>query len=201
MSQNLEPEEFIKRAKQIEGQKRKRSIVVTSIIVVITIAFILYTVLSLNTNNSEKEIVKNENKSLQKNIAKKDSALTVINNSLSKQDSLRSIITTYFRLRNEHNADSLELFYTDTVKNYFKNLKNISKKIITSSDKKYWLNFKSDKFIIEGPIQIDLTSLEPRAIVKGKQCYNKNNCFDEFIEIHLDINGKISFIKAYYEKN
>ena len=48
MLQNLDPEDFIKKAKQIEIKKRRRTLIVTSVIVFLAILFLLYTVLSVN---------------------------------------------------------------------------------------------------------------------------------------------------------
>lgn len=194
MLQNLDPEDFIKKAKQIEIKKRKRTFIITSCLVLLAVLFLLYTVLSVNKSYNEKEKAVNDNKSL---TAVKDSAYKAI----SKQDSLISIITKYFRFRNEHKADSTELLYADTVISYFKNLKNISKTTITASDKQYWAKYKADNFFITDPIQIILNSIGNRAIVKGRQCFDEKKCFDEFIEIHFDTDNKINYVRAFYDKN
>lgn len=194
MLQNTDPEDFLKKAEQIEIKKRKRTIVVTSLIVFLAILFLLYTVLSVNKSNMEKEKAVKDNKSLTEI---KDSAYKAI----SKQDSLISIVTKYFDFRNKHKADSAELLYADTVVSYFKNLKNIPKTTITASDKQYWTKYTSDNFFITDPIRILLSSDVNRAIVKGRQCYDEKKCFDEFIEIHFDAGNKINYVRAFYDKN
>lgn len=194
MLQNLDPEDFIKKAKQIEIKKRRRTLIVTSVIVFLAILFLLYTVLSVNESNSEKEKAIKDNKSLTEI---KDSAYKAI----LKQDSLISIVTKYFGFRNEHKADSAESLYADTVISYFKNLKNISKATITASDKQYWAKYKADNFLITDPIQIILNYAGDRAIVKGRQCFDEQKCFDEFVEIHFEANKKINYVRAFFDKN
>jgi len=157
------------------------------------ITFIIFTTHQGNKIETQNNIISN-----------KDSVLTAIKDStsniLSKKDSLILIVTKLFRLRNEHKADSIELLYSDTVKSYLKNLKNISKNIITKSDKHYWAKYKSDNFIITDPIQIIMNSLGDKAIVKGRQCYDEKRCYDEIVEIGFDSTRKINYVRAFYDK-
>jgi hypothetical protein len=134
-------------------------------------------------------------------IAKKDSALTQIQDSslqiLSQRDSLISIVTELFRLRNEHKADTIEKLYSDTLLTYFKYFKNVSKKEVTKSDKHYWATFSKDKFIFTEPVQIILDSSQTKAVVIGKQYQDGTNFLNERVEIQFDKHRKINSVRAF----
>ncbi|MDJ1470265.1 hypothetical protein [Xanthocytophaga flava] len=137
-------------------------------------------------------------------ITKKDSIITNIQDSTasiaSRKDTIISIINNILYFRSKHQADSIESFLSDTVKSYFKNLKNVPKEKITDSDKRYWSHFPDDKFIITEPIQVLTNLSSEKAIIKGRQCYNSQNCKDEIVEIHFDEQKKINYVRAFYAK-
>jgi hypothetical protein len=175
------------------NKKSSRLRIIGLLLIILSfITFIIFTKHQGNEIETQNNIITN-----------KDSVLTAIKDStsniLSKKDSLISIVTELFRLRNEHKADSIELLYSDTVKSYFKNLKNVSKNIITKSDKQYWTKYKSDNFNITDPIQIVIDSLGDKAIVKGRQCYDEKRCYDEIVEIGFDLTKKINYVRAFYD--
>lgn len=198
MSQSLDAESFIQQAQEIEIKKRKRTLLITSIIVLVALLFLALIIFSVNKTNHEKN-------SLETHIAQKDSALTIIKDASDKaqlqHDSLLSIINTYFRLRKEHNANAIELLYADTVISYFKNLKNISRDVITKSDKQYWAKYTADNISITAPIQISLSPVEDKAIVKVRQCYDEKRCYEELVEMHFDSKFKINYVRAFYDSN
>ena len=198
MPQPIDAESFIEKAKEIEIKKRKRTILITSVIVLVALLFLVLIIFSVNKTNNEKT-------SLETHIAQKDSVLTIIKDSSGKaqlqHDSLISIINTYFRLRKEHNAEAIELLYADTVISYFKNLKNIARSIITKSDQQYWAKYTGDNIIITAPIQISLSPVEDKAIVKVRQCYDEKRCYEELVEMHFDRNFKINYVRAFYDSN
>src|SRR5687768_18378293 len=80
-----------------------------------------------------------------------------------------NIVQELFRLRNEHQADSAELLYADTVLVYMKYLRNIPRKKITESDKLFWKAHPKNKFEITQPVQILLKNGTATAIIHGKE--------------------------------
>ena len=58
------------------------------------------------------------------------------------------LVNELFRLRNEHKADSAELYFADTVQVYMKYMRNVPKKKITQSDKSFWKAHPKNKFEI-----------------------------------------------------
>jgi hypothetical protein len=133
-------------------------------------------------------------------IIKKDSILTTIKTHVSREDSLKSIVISYFKLRALHDADALDTFFSDTVRTYFKNLKNCTKEEIRLSDKQYWAKYRKDAFYVKSEPEITLNGNTARAIVQGKQCRTENNCMEVIVEIKFDSNNKITFVREYFAK-
>jgi hypothetical protein len=106
------------------------------------------------------------------------------------------IVQELFRLRNEHKADSAELLYADTVLVYMKYLRNIPKKIITQSDKKFWKAHPKNKFEITAPVQITTKEGLVTAIIIGKEYLDGAAFQYEKIEIRFDREKKINYFRG-----
>ncbi|HWR33676.1 MAG TPA: hypothetical protein VN451_09125 [Chitinophagaceae bacterium] len=106
------------------------------------------------------------------------------------------IVHELFRLRNEHKADSAEQYYADTVRVYMKYLKNVSKKIITRSDKNFWMAHPKNKFEITAPVQITDVACITTATIIGKEYLDGTTFQYEKIEIKFDRNKKINYFRG-----
>ena len=111
------------------------------------------------------------------------------------------IVSELFRLRNEHKADSAELYFSDTVKVYMKYLRNVPKKIITQSDKSFWKQHPKNKFEITVPVEIKTVKGITTAIIYGKEYLDGKDFIYERIEIKFDRNKKINYFRGYKIKN
>ncbi len=107
------------------------------------------------------------------------------------------IVQELFRLRNEHKADSAEQYYADTVLIYMKYLRNISRKIITQSDKSFWKAHPKNKFEITAPIQITVVAGITTATVFGKEYLDGTSFQNEKIEIKFDRHKKINSFRGF----
>jgi hypothetical protein len=134
-------------------------------------------------------------------ISNNDSTLLYINDSIKEskylRDSLASLVAEVLRLRNEYKADSIEKYYSDTLVEYFKYYKNISRQGVTKSDKKYWKQFGRDKFLLTEPVQVFLDSIPIKAIAIGKQFQDGVNYQNLRIEIKFDTANKINSVRGY----
>lgn len=111
------------------------------------------------------------------------------------------IVQELFRLRNEHKADSAELFFADTVKVYMKYLRYVPKQLITRSDKTFWKAHPNNKFEMTAPIEIITTESGTTAIVKGKEYLDGTSYTYERIEIRFDRNKKIYWYRGFSSKD
>lgn len=107
-----------------------------------------------------------------------------------ERDEIR-IVNHLFRLRNEHKADSAELYFADTVRVYMKYLRNVPRKIITQSDKSFWRNHPKNRFEITVPVQIKKLGGITIATITGKEYLDGSSFQLERIEIKFDRNKKI----------
>lgn len=163
----------------------------------IILAFILF--ITYSTRQHQQIIIRDSI------ITTQDSVITHLTDSirepLSEQEMLSSQVIEYIRLRNEHKADSMELFYADTLARYFKNIKNSSKSDATQSDKRYWRSFPNDEYVITGPVQIIGDSAAgKRAMVAGDYCRTPKKCQPMVLEIGFGIDNKITSVRAYYAR-
>lgn len=110
------------------------------------------------------------------------------------------IVKELYRLRNEHKADSAEQFFADTVKVYMKYLRNVPKKTITESDRKFWKAHPKNKFEITGTIKIKDGAGTSTAVFTGKEYLDGNNFQNERIEIVFDRNKKIISLRGFNMK-
>lgn len=107
------------------------------------------------------------------------------------------IVNELFRLRNEHKADSAEQYFADTVLVYMKYLRNVSRKMITQSDKKFWKAHPHNKFEMTAPVQIMNKIGITTAIVVGKEYLDGTSFQYESIEIKFDRNKKIYSYRGF----
>lgn len=111
------------------------------------------------------------------------------------------IVHELFRLRNEHKADSAELYFADTVLVYMKYLRNVPKKKITESDKSFWKAHPKNKFEITAPVQITVLAGITTATIFGKEYLDGTAFQYERIEIKFDRNKKINSFRGFALKN
>jgi hypothetical protein len=107
------------------------------------------------------------------------------------------IVNELFRLRNEHKADSAEQYFADTVLVYMKYLRNVPKKKITQSDKKFWKDHPDNKFVMTAPVQITTKGGITTAIVIGKEYLDGTSFQYEKIEIKFNPNKKIISYRGF----
>lgn len=107
------------------------------------------------------------------------------------------IVQDLFRLRNEHKADSAELYYADTVLTYMKYLKNIPRRIITRYDKSFWRAHPQNKFEIIDPVQVTKAAGVITATIIGKEYLDGKTFKYEKIEIKFDKNSRIYSFRGF----
>jgi hypothetical protein len=107
------------------------------------------------------------------------------------------IVKELYRLRNEHNADSAEQYFADTVKVYMKFMRNVPKKKITESDKQFWRSHPKNKFEITEPIRLIDSAGNTTAIVVGKEYLDGTSFQYERIEIVFDRYKKIISLRGF----
>lgn len=107
------------------------------------------------------------------------------------------IVHELFRLRNEHKADSAEQYFADTVRVYMKYIKNVSKRMITRSDRDFWKAHPKNKFEMTAPVQITTRAGITYAIVFGKEYLDGVAFQYERIEISFDQNKKIYSFRGF----
>lgn len=116
---------------------------------------------------------------------------------LPQERTAKEIIHELFRLRNEHKADSAELFFADTVKVYMKYLRNVPRKTITKSDKAFWKAHPRNKFEMTAPVELKTTGGVTTAIITGKEYLDGTSFRKERIEIRLDRRMKIYYYRGF----
>jgi hypothetical protein len=107
------------------------------------------------------------------------------------------IIRELYRLRNEYKADSAEQFFADTVKVYMKYLRNVPKRTITESDRKFWKAHPKNKFEITEPIRLIESGGTTTAIVVGKEYLDGTHFQYERIEIVFNRLKKIISFRGF----
>lgn len=107
------------------------------------------------------------------------------------------IVKELYRLRNEHKADSAELYFADTVKVYMKYMRNVPKRKITESDKQFWKTHPKNKFEITEPIRLIDGTGNTKAIVVGKEYLDGSSFQYERIEIVFDRYKKIISLRGF----
>lgn len=107
------------------------------------------------------------------------------------------IIKELYRFRNTHMADSAEQFFADTVKVYMKYLRNVPRKKITESDRKFWKAHPKNKFEITEPIKLIDGTGNTTAIVIGKEYLDGTSFQNERIEIVFNRNKKIISFRGF----
>jgi hypothetical protein len=120
---------------------------------------------------------------------------------LLQQDRIEiQIVKELFRLRNEHKADSAELFFADTVKVYMKYLRNVPKRKITLSDKQFWKAHPRNKFEITEPLRLINGTGNAKVIVVGKEYLDGKSFQYERIEIVFNQHRKIFSYRGFKVK-
>lgn len=107
------------------------------------------------------------------------------------------IIYELFRLRNEHKADSVALFFADTVHVYMKYLRNIPRKRIAEVDRVFWKDHPKNKFEMTEPVKIKKKDGLLIAIIYGNEYLDGASFKKERIEIIFDRNKKINSFRGF----
>ncbi len=107
------------------------------------------------------------------------------------------LVNELFRLRNEHKADSAELYFADTVQVYMKYMRNVPKKKITQSDESFWKAHPKNKFEITEPIRLSDQSGITTATIIGKEYLDGKEFKYERIEIKFNQNKKIISYRGF----
>lgn len=133
-------------------------------------------------------------------ILKKDSAIVQIEADAARTDSIRSVVLAYLEVRNHRDAIKLNEFYSDEIDRYFINLKNCKKSDVAAAEIKYWKVYKNDTFKIKSDPTITFSGDTAKALIQGTQCKTATNCVDVMLEIRLNENKKINFVRAFFSK-
>lgn len=107
------------------------------------------------------------------------------------------LVNELFRLRNEHKADSAELYFADTVQVYMKYMRNVPKKKITQSDKSFWKAHPKNKFEMTEPVRLSDQSGITTATIIGKEYLDGKDFKYEKIEIKFNRNKKIISYRGF----
>lgn len=113
------------------------------------------------------------------------------------QPAEREMVYELFRLRNEHKADSAELYFADTVQVYMKYLRNVPRRKITQSDKQFWKTHPGNRFEMTAPVQVSSKGGITTAIVVGKEYLDGTAFQYERIEIRFNRSKKIFYYRGY----
>ncbi len=109
----------------------------------------------------------------------------------------QEIVYELFRLRNEHKADSAELYFADTVQVYMKYLRNVPRRTVNKSDKQFWKDHPGNRFEMTAPVQVTNKGGITTAIVVGKEYLDGTTFQKERIEIRFNRNKKIFYYRGY----
>ena len=107
------------------------------------------------------------------------------------------LLNELFRLRNEHKADSAELYFADTVQVYMKYMRNVPREKITQSDKDFWKAHPKNKFEMTEPVRLSDQSGITTATIIGKEYLDGKDFKYEKIEIKFNKNKKIVYYRAF----
>jgi len=107
------------------------------------------------------------------------------------------LLNELFRLRNEHKADSAELYFADTVQVYMKYMRNVPREKITQSDKDFWKAHPKNKFEMSEPVRLSDKSGITTATIIGKEYLNGKDFKYERIEIMFNRNKKIISYRGF----
>ena len=107
------------------------------------------------------------------------------------------LVNELFRLRNEHKADSAELYFADTVQVYMKYMRNVPREKITQSDKDFWKAHPKNKFEMSEPVRLSDKSGITTATIIGKEYLNGKDFKYERIEIMFNRNKKIISYRGF----
>lgn len=107
------------------------------------------------------------------------------------------LVNELFRLRNEHKADSAELYFADTVQVYMKYMRNVPRKKITQSDKGFWKAHPKNKFEMTEPVRLSDKSGITTATIIGKEYLDGKDFKYERIEIKFNRNKKIISYRGF----
>ncbi len=105
------------------------------------------------------------------------------------------LVNEWFRFRNEHKADSAELYFADTVQVYMKYMRNVPKAKVTASDKQFWKNHPKNKFEMTTAPTLKFIDSIAIVTVMGKEYLDGINFKKEKIEIKLK-DQKIISVRA-----
>lgn len=117
------------------------------------------------------------------------------------QKTEKEIVYDLFRLRNEHKADSAEMYFADTVEVYMKYLRNVPKQTITKNDKQFWKQHPGNRFEITEPVQVTVKAGTVTAIIIGKEYLDGTSWQKEKIEIRFNREKKIYYYRGFRLKN
>ncbi|MEO5947526.1 MAG: hypothetical protein ABIP79_11970 [Chitinophagaceae bacterium] len=107
------------------------------------------------------------------------------------------LVNELFRLRNEHKADSAELYFAETVEVYMKYMRNVPRQKITKSDKSFWKAHPKNKFEMTEPVRLSDRAGITTATIIGKEYLDGKGFKYEKIEIKFNGNKKIISYKGF----
>jgi len=114
---------------------------------------------------------------------------------VSQEPTEIKLVNEWFRFRNEHKADSAELYFADTVQVYMKYMRNVPKEKITASDKQFWKNHPKNKFEMTAAPTLKYIDSIAMVTVMGKEYLDGINFKKEKIEIKFK-DQKIISVRA-----
>ncbi len=106
------------------------------------------------------------------------------------------LVRELFRLRNEHKADSAQLYFADTVQVYMKYMRNVPKEKITDSDKQFWKNHPKNKFEMTSSQLLKVKDGTAIVTITGKEYLDGTTFKMERIEVKFNRQQKIISLRA-----
>lgn len=180
MSNNIFPEDLLKKVELLESKNKKRTIVILSIIVLVALAYILFTVFYTKNQDNQIKILKEE--------------VTITDSITKSEDTIRAIINNYFNAQNDEDKSAILGLLSDTVIRYYLTLGPISKTKLNEVQ-----NFEINK---NGKYQID-TNYAIQNIQDTVNIFVRTPSFDgqkSWITVHemkLNQSNKIIYVRAY----
>lgn len=116
---------------------------------------------------------------------------------LSQEQTEIKIVKDLFRLRNEHKADSAELYFADTVQVFMKYMRNVPKAKVTLSDKQFWKAHPKNRFEMTSPPSLQVKNGFPIVTVIGKEYLDGKTFKLEKIEIKFNAQQKIISYRGF----
>lgn len=181
MSTIFNPDDFINKAKQLEADAKKRTLLILATVVLLVLAFIFYSVTSVK--KTKEEVVDLTNEKIQ------------ITNKLNHEDSAKNVIFDFFKFQNSNDSNGIVSLLSDTIVRYYYIDKPVSIKNI-KSNKNFSVNQKG-KYMIDSSFQISTKNDTLIANVISPIIDGNKTLGNTFHTIKMNSSFKIMYVRAF----